>query len=87
MDEAIAYKELADSAQNKIDDLLQLIQTAPDRLKTLQSELKKPFKVPEKVDHRAQQMSTLKLEQRVRQKEVELSTAQNQLEKWKRPFG
>jgi potassium efflux system protein len=51
-------------------------------LKVLQAELKKPFAAPEKVEARAEQMSTLKLEQRVLQKEAELATAQTSLGEW-----
>ena len=48
----------------------------------MQAELKKPFTAPEKVEARAQQMSTLKVEQRLRQKEAELATAQGRLREW-----
>ena len=82
IDGAISYIELADSTNTKMLELSQLIQSAPKRVKILQAELKKPFTAPEKVEERAQQMSTLKLEQRVRQKEVELATAQTRLKQW-----
>ena len=80
IDGAITYIEQADSTNTKARELSQLIQTAPERVKILQAELKKPFTAPEKVEERAQQMSTLKLEQRVCQKEVELATAQSRLQ-------
>jgi potassium efflux system protein len=82
IDQAITYLELADSTNKKANELSQLIQTAPARLKLLQAELKKPFMAPEKVEERAQQMNTLKLEQRLRQKEAELTTAQSRLQEW-----
>ena len=82
IDQAVTDLELADSTTKKARELSQLIQTAPARLKILQAELKKPFTTPEKVEERAQQMNTLKLEQRVRQKEVELATAQSRLGEW-----
>ena len=75
IDRAIAFLDLVDSTNKKANELSQLIQTAPARLKKLQAELKKPFTAPEKVEARAQQMTTLKLEQRIRQKEAELATA------------
>ncbi|UCG09296.1 MAG: mechanosensitive ion channel [Desulfobacterales bacterium] len=82
IDQAIKYLELADNINKKANELSQLIQTAPERLKISQVELKKPFTAPEKVEARAQQMSTLNLEQRVRQKEAELATAQTRLREW-----
>ena len=82
IDRAIGYLKLALSTNKKANELSQLIQTAPERLKILQTELKKPFTAPEKVEARAQQMSTLKLEQRLRQKEAELATAQGRLREW-----
>ena len=62
--------------------LSQLVQTAPERIKILQAELKKPFTASEKVEARALNMSTLKLEQRLTQKEAELATAQSKLKHW-----
>ena len=82
IDRAITYIELAFSANKKAKELSQLNQTAPERLKILQAELKKPFMALENVEKRALQMSTLKLEQRVRQKEAELATAQSRLREW-----
>ncbi len=82
IDRAIAYAELAFSTNKKAAELSQLIQTAPERLKILQAELKKPFMAPEKVEARAQQMSTLKLEQRLRQKKAELAAAESRQQKW-----
>ena len=82
IDRATSYIELAASTHKKENELSQLIQTAPERLKILQAELKKSFMAPEKVEARAQKMSTLKLEQRLRQKEAELATAQSRLQGW-----
>ena len=82
IDRAIAYAELGFSTKKKTNELSQLIKTAPERLKTLQAELKKPFMAPEKVEARAQQMRMLKLEQRLRQKKAELATAESRLQKW-----
>ncbi|MBT8367490.1 MAG: hypothetical protein KJP23_22590, partial [Deltaproteobacteria bacterium] len=64
IDRAITYTELAFSTNKRVNELSGLIQKAPERLEILQAELKKPFMAPEKVAARAQQMSTLKLEQR-----------------------
>jgi hypothetical protein len=47
------------------NELSQLIQTASQRVKTLQAEMKKPLMAPEKVEEHAQQMATVKLEQLV----------------------
>ncbi len=82
IDRAVTYLELAADTHKKINELLQLIQTAPERLKALQVELEKPFMASEKVRARAKKMSTLKLEQRLRQKEAELATAQSRLQGW-----
>jgi hypothetical protein len=82
IDLSITYIELAFSTDKKASELSRLIQTAPERLKILQAELKKPFTAPEKVEARAQQMSTLKLEQRLRQKKAELATAESRLQEW-----
>jgi uncharacterized coiled-coil protein SlyX len=82
IDRAITYLKLAFSTHRKANELSQLIQSAPERLKILQAELKKPFTAPEKVEARAQQMRTLKVEQRLRQKEAELATAQGRLREW-----
>jgi small-conductance mechanosensitive channel len=83
IDRAITYLKLAFSTNRKANELSQLIQSAPERLKILQAELKKPFTAPEKVEARAQQMRTLKVEQRLRQKEAELATAQGRLREWR----
>ena len=82
IDGAITYLGLAGSATKETNELSKLIQKAPERLKKLQAELKKPFVAPEKVKARAQQMSISKLEQRVRQKEAEYATAKNRLQEW-----
>jgi len=82
IDRAIPDIELAFSTNKKANELSQLIQTAPERLKILQAELKKSFMAPEKVETRAQQMNTLKLEKRLTQKKAELATAQSRLRKW-----
>jgi potassium efflux system protein len=82
IDRATSYIELAASTHKKENELSQLIQKAPERLKILQAELKKSFTAHEKVEARAQKMSTLKLEQRLRQKEAELATAQSRLQGW-----
>jgi potassium efflux system protein len=82
IDRAIKYLELADATHKKSNELSQIIQNAPKRVKLLQAELKKPFTESEKVEARAQQMSTLKIEQRLTQKEAELATAQSRLQEW-----
>jgi len=82
IDRAISDIALADSTNQKATELSQLTRTAPDRMKILQAELKKPFIAPENVEIRAQQMSTLKLEQKLRQKKAELATAQSRLRQW-----
>jgi potassium efflux system protein len=82
IDRAITDIALVDSTNKKANELSQFIQTAPERLKILQAELKKPFMAPEKVETRAQQMRTSKLEQRLTQKEAELATAQSRLREW-----
>jgi potassium efflux system protein len=82
IDQAIIYLELAGSTNQKERELSQIIQTSPERLKILHEELKKPFTAHEQVAPRARQMSTLKLEQRLRQKEAELATAQSRLRDW-----
>jgi len=80
--QAIAYLEKAAITKTKARELTKLIQTAPERLKILQAELKKPFTAPENVEERARQMKTIKLEQRLTQKEAELVTAQTRLQEW-----
>jgi len=82
IDRAISYIELTASTNKRVNELTQLIRTAPARLKILQAELKKPFTELKEVGARAQQMSTLKLEQRMRQKEAEHATAQSRLREW-----
>ena len=82
IDEAVAYTELAAASQKNLDELLKFVQGAPNRLRILQAELKKQFQEPANIERRAQQMSTLKLEQRVRQKEAELAAAQNKYQEW-----
>jgi uncharacterized coiled-coil protein SlyX len=82
IDRAISYIELTASTNKRVNELTQLIQTAPARLKILQAALKKPFVELKEVGARAQQMSTLKLEQRMRQKEAEHATAQSRLREW-----
>jgi len=82
IDQAISSLELAGSINQRSRELSQLLQTASERLKILQAELKKPFTAAENVEARAPQMDTLKLEQRASQKEAELATAQTQLREW-----
>ena len=54
IDLAITYIELAFSTGKKTNEISLLMQTAPERLKILQAELKKPFTAPEKVAARAE---------------------------------
>ncbi|MBW2431071.1 MAG: mechanosensitive ion channel, partial [Deltaproteobacteria bacterium] len=82
IDRAVQYLELAGSTDKKAKELSQLIQTAPGRLKILRAKLKRPLTAPEKVEEPAQQISTLKLERGVGQKEAELAEAQNRLREW-----
>jgi chromosome segregation ATPase len=82
IDRAISYLELTASTNKRVNELSQLIQTAPERMKILRVEQKKPFTAPEKVKEQSHQMSTLKLEQKLRQKEAELATAQSRLGEW-----
>jgi len=51
IDQAIAHAEQALSTNNKANEFLQLIQTAPERLKILQDELKKSFMPWKPFDH------------------------------------
>ena len=83
VDQAIAYLEDFAITNTKARELSKLIQTAPERLKILQAELKRPFTAPERVEERARQMKTIKLEQRLTQKEAELATAQTRLQEWR----
>jgi hypothetical protein len=46
IDRAIAYAELAISTNKKANELSQLVQTAPERLKILLAELKMSFTAP-----------------------------------------
>jgi potassium efflux system protein len=82
IDQATNYLELADNINKKANELAQLIQTAPERLKISQAELKNPLTAPDKLEVSSRYISTLNLEQRVRQKEAELATAQNRLREW-----
>ena len=82
LDRAIKDLSIAANTNKKAAELSQLIQTAPDRMKLLQAELEKPITTPEIVETRAQAMSTLKLEQRLLQKEAEFATAQSRLQQW-----
>ena len=83
VDQAIAYLEDFAITNTKARELSKLIQTAPERLKILQAELKRAFTAPERVEERARQMKTIKLEQRLTQKEAELATAQTRLQEWR----
>ena len=60
IDRAITDIALADSTTEKATELSKLIRTAPDRMKILQDELKKPFIAPEKVRLKGKEMTVRK---------------------------
>ncbi len=82
IDQAIADLTLAKGANKTTRERSQLIQTAPERIKSLRAELKKPLSTPGEVEKQAQQMDTLKLEQRRHQVDAELAKAQSKLREW-----
>jgi potassium efflux system protein len=82
IDQAITNLELANSTNQKELQFSQLIQTSPERLRILQQELKKQLTAQDEAARRAGQMSTLELEQRLRQNEAELATTHGRLQDW-----
>jgi len=82
IDRAISFLELSSNTNKKVNELSHIIRTAPERLRILQTELKKPLTKLEKIEARAQQTSTPKLEQQLLQEKAELTTAESGLRGW-----
>ena len=82
LDTAIADFNLAVNINKQTSQLSELIKAAPERLKTLQAELKKPLAVPQEVEIQVRQMDTLTLEQRLLQEDAALAKAQSKLQEW-----
>ncbi|MGD8992354.1 MAG: hypothetical protein PVI00_12940, partial [Desulfobacterales bacterium] len=82
IDQAIAHLEMASSIEEKTNEVSQLLKAAPERLKILLTELKRSLSAPDNIAERSRQMDTLKVEQRLLQKEAELIQAQNRLQQW-----
>ena len=82
LDGAIAELELAAGFNQQLQEISQLIEPAPARLKVLQAELKKPYPVPDIIREQAQQMDIAQLEQQLSQEKARLAVDQAQLQKW-----
>ena len=82
LDQAIGYRELLDEFNGRSKALSRQIKTAPPRIKTIQSELAKPFLPPEAVEAMAAEKNALQLEQQVQQEQAQLAAAKDRLAGW-----
>ena len=82
LDQAIGYRELLDEFNGRSKALSRQIKTAPPRIKTIQSELAKPFLPPEAVEAMAAEKNALQLEHQVQQEQAQLAAAKDRLAGW-----
>jgi potassium efflux system protein len=82
LDQAIGYRELLDEFNGRSKALSRQIKTAPQRIKTIQSELSKPFQPPEAVEALASEKNALQLEHQVQQELAHLAAAKDLLAGW-----
>ena len=82
LDQAIGFRELLDEFNGQSKALSRQIKTAPQRIKTIQSELAKPFLPPEAVEAMAAKKKTLALEQRLQKEQAQLAAAKDLLAGW-----
>jgi len=82
LDQAIGFRELLDEFNGQSKALSRQIKTAPQRIKTIQSELAKPFLPLEAVEAMAAKKKTLALEQRLQKEQAQLAAAKDLLAGW-----
>ena len=82
LDQAIGFLELTDEFTRQSEALSGQIKSAPQRIKTIQSELAQPLAPPEKVKTTAAEKDALQLEQRVQQEQAQLVAARDRFAGW-----
>ncbi|MEJ2284066.1 MAG: hypothetical protein P8X85_10780 [Desulfobacterales bacterium] len=82
LDRAIGFRERLDELNRQSKTLSEQIKAAPNRIKTIQSELAQPPPPPEKVKALAAEKDALHLEQRVQRETAQLVAAKDRLAGW-----
>ena len=80
LDQAIGFRQLLDELSRQSEVLSGQIKTAPQRIKTIQSELAQP--APETVKGLASEKNALELEQMVQREMAQLAAARDRLAGW-----
>ena len=82
LDQAIGFRELLDEFNRQSRALSRQIKTTPQRIKTVQSELARPFQPPEAVNAMAAKKNSLQIEQRLQKEQAQLAAAKDLLVGW-----
>jgi potassium efflux system protein len=82
LDQAIGFRERLDELNRQSEVLAGQIKTAPQRVKTIQSELDRTPPPPEKVKALAAEKDALQLEQGVQREMAQLAAARDRLAGW-----
>jgi potassium efflux system protein len=82
LDQAIAFRKSFDEFERQSKDLSRRINTAPQRFKTIKSEMAKPFQSPEAVKALAAGKTALELEQRLQKEKAQLAVAKDLQAGW-----
>ncbi len=82
LDQAIGFAEARDELNRISQSLSEQIESAPQRIKTIQSELAKPIPPPQAVKAMAGQKNALELEQRLQKEQAQLSAAKDLQAGW-----
>jgi potassium efflux system protein len=83
LDQAIALRAALDEFNRQSDALIQQINSAPQRIKTIQSELSEPLPSADKTKALAAEKTALQLEQRIQRELAQLAAAKDNLAGWK----
>ena len=82
LDQAIGFRKSFDELTQKSGDLSQQIKSAPQRLKTIQSELSRPIQPPAAIEPQAAGKNALELEQRLQKERAQLAAAKDLQAGW-----
>ena len=82
LDQAIAFRKSFDDIEQQSQALSQQINTAPQRLKLIQSELAKPIQKTEAVKSLAARKNALELEQKLQKEKAQLTAAKDAQAGW-----
>ena len=87
LDQAIGFSELFNELNRQSEVLSQQIESAPIRIKNIQSELDKPFDPPEAIKSVAAGKDALELQQRLQKEKAQLAATKDLLAGWNDQLG